>query len=91
VKTFTVEQAARSFESVLEEVERTNEEVVLVRRKRRVARLVPEPKHQTALEIFSDLEGILDEKAGKALAEGVKLARKGKSKRLSSLRNPWAS
>lgn len=63
MKTLTVSEVARRFGQTLDEVEHDQEEVVLVRNCRQIARLVPEPQHQTALEVFGDLVGTLDDKS----------------------------
>ena len=91
MKTLSVTEAARNFSAVLDGVERKQEEVVLIRNRRRIARLVPEPSAQTALEVLGDLYRTLDERSAEALAEavgGVKVSRRG---RLNELRDPWAS
>ena len=61
MKTLSVTEVARNFSAVLDGVEREQEEVVLVRNRRRIARLVPEPPAQTALEVLGDLYRTLDE------------------------------
>ena len=91
MKTLTVSEVARRFGEVLDEVEREQEEIVLVRNRRQVARLVPEPPEQNALEVFGDLAGTLDEKTAKALSKAVSISRKGSTATLNALRNPWAS
>ena len=91
MKTLTVTEVARNFSSVLDAVERDQEEVVLIRNRRTVARLVPEPAAQNALEVLGDLYRTLDEKTAEALARAVHGAKHGKSGTLSELRNPWAS
>jgi hypothetical protein len=55
MKTLSVTEVARNFSAVLDSVERKQEEIVLVRNRREVARLVPEPQRQDALEVFGDL------------------------------------
>ena len=50
MKTLTVSEAARSFSSVLDELERKQEEVLLVRNQHLVARLLPEPLAQQIIE-----------------------------------------
>jgi antitoxin (DNA-binding transcriptional repressor) of toxin-antitoxin stability system len=55
VKTLSVTDVARSFSAVLHSLERDQEEIVLVRNQRLVARLVPEPPRQDALSVFGDL------------------------------------
>lgn len=91
MKTITVTEAARNFSRVLDEVERNGEEIVLVRNRRQIVRLVPEPPAQDALEVLGDLYRTLDDGTAEALTRAVNRARKGKNATLDSLRNPWAS
>jgi antitoxin (DNA-binding transcriptional repressor) of toxin-antitoxin stability system len=91
MKTLTVTKVARNFSAVLDGVERRQEEVVLVRNRRPIARLVPEPPAQNALEVLGDLYRTLDEDAASALAEGIEGVRKGKRGKLDELRDPWDS
>ena len=91
MKTLTVTKVARNFSAVLDGVERRQEEVVLVRNRRPIARLVPEPPAQNALEVLGDLYRTLDEDAASALAEGIEGVRKGKRGKLDELRDPWYS
>ena len=91
MKTLNVSDVARRFGQVLDEVEHDQEEIVLVRNRRQVARLVPEPAQQNALEVFGDVAGSLDEKTAAALAKAVRVAWEGRATRLNALRNPWAS
>ncbi len=78
MKTLSVTQAARSFARVLDEVESEQQEVVLVRNRRRVARLVPEPPAQNALEVLGDLCGTLDDDTAVALSKRVSYSRYSK-------------
>jgi prevent-host-death family protein len=71
MKTLSVTEVARNFSVVVDAVERDQEEIVLVRNRRQVARLVPEAPRQDAMEVFGDLYRTLDEKAAKALSRGV--------------------
>ena len=57
MKTLSVTEVARNFRKVLDSVEHGQEEIVLVRNRRQVARLVPEPPCQNALEVFGRPEG----------------------------------
>ncbi len=91
MKTLSVTEVARNFSAVLDGVEREQEEVVLVRNRRRIARLVPEPPAQTALEVLGDLYRTLDEGTADALAAAIVGARKGRRGTLDELRDPWAS
>ena len=90
MKILTVTEAARNFSRVLDEVEREQEEIVLVRNHRQIARLVPEPTAQNALEVLGDLYRTLDEQTADALSKAIKRTRKGKARTLRGLRNPWA-
>jgi antitoxin (DNA-binding transcriptional repressor) of toxin-antitoxin stability system len=91
MKTMTVTEVARNFSSVMDGVESDQEEIVLVRNHKPVARLVPEPPEMTALEVLGDLYRTLDDETADALAEAVRLSRKGNGGTLKSLRDPWAS
>ena len=54
MKTLSVTEVARNFSAVLDGVEREQEEVVLVRNRRQIARLIPEPRAQTAPQVLGD-------------------------------------
>jgi len=91
MSTLTVTTVARSFSAVIDRVERDQEEIILVRHGRTIARLVPESRAQNALEMFGDVYRTLDDKTADARADAVSRARKSTSGTLSELRNPWAS
>ena len=91
MKTLSVTEVARNFSAVLDGVERDQQEVVLVRNRRQIARLVPEPPAQTALEVLGDLYRTLDEGTAAALAAAVDGVKKGRRGTLGELRDPWAS
>jgi prevent-host-death family protein len=91
MKTLTVTEAARNFSRVLDEVEREQEEIVLVRNHRQIVRLIPEPPAQNALEVLGDLYRTLDDETAEALSKTISRARKGRNSTLAALRNPWAS
>ena len=86
----SVTEVARNFRAVLGRVEHQQEEIVLVRNRRQVARLVPEAPQRTALEVFGDLYRTLDDRTAAVLAAQVSAARKSRRGRLSELRSPWA-
>jgi prevent-host-death family protein len=90
MKTLTVTEAARNFSRVLDEVERDQEEIVLVRNHRQIVRLIPEPLAQNALEVLGDLYRTLDDETADALSEAINRTRKGRTATLDKLRNPWA-
>ena len=90
MKTLSVTDVARNFSAVLDELERDQEEIVLVRNQRQIARLVPEAPRQDALSVFGDLFRTLDDGTADALAAAIASHRKGRRGRLAELRNPWA-
>jgi antitoxin (DNA-binding transcriptional repressor) of toxin-antitoxin stability system len=90
MKTLSVTDVARNFSAVLDSVEQGQEEILLVRNQRHVARLVPEPPHQDALSVFGDLYRTLDDATAEALSAAITRSRRGRRGRLSELRNPWA-
>ena len=91
MKTLTVTAVARNFSAVMDEVERDQEEIILVRKQKTIARLVPEMAAQNALEVLGDLYRTLDDETADALAVAIHTGRKGKRGTLNELRNPWAS
>jgi len=90
MKRLSATNVARNFSAVLDEVERDQEEIVLVRNQRQVARLVPEAPRQDALEVFGDLYRTIDDKTADALSASIAATRKSRRGRLSELRDPWA-
>ncbi len=90
MKTRSVTEVARNFSAVLDAVERDQEEIVLVRNHRQIARLVPEAPRQDALEVLGDLYRTLDDETAAALSAAVSSRRKSRRGRVSELRNPWA-
>ena len=68
MKTLTVTEVSRNFSAVMDGMESEQEEIVLVRNHRPVARLVPEPPAQNALEVLGDLYRTLDDETADALA-----------------------
>jgi len=90
VKTLSVTKVARNFSAVLDAVERDQEEIMLVRNDRHIARLVPEAPRQDALSVFGDLYRTLDDETADALSAAVASHRKSRRGRVSELRDPWA-
>ena len=91
MKTLTVTEVARNFSSVVDRVQAGQEEVVLTRGRKPVARLVPEPALLNALEVFGDLFRTMDDAAASELKAAISGNRLRRSGRLSELRDPWAS
>jgi hypothetical protein len=90
VKTLSVTKVARNFSAVLDVVEREQEEIVLVRNHRHIARLIPEAPNQDALSVFGDLYRTLDDETAEALLDAISSHRKSRRGRVSELRSPWA-
>ncbi len=90
MKTRSVTDVARNFSAVLDSLERDQEEVVLVRNQRHVARLVPEAPRQDALSVFGDLYRTLDDETAGALSAAIASQRKRRRGRVAELRDPWA-
>ena len=91
MKKLTVTEVARNFSAVMDGLERDQEEIIVLRNQRTIARLVPESPEQNALEVLGDLYRTLDDKTADALVEAIGVGRKGKGKTVSALRNPWGS
>ena len=91
MKILTVTEVARNFSAVMDGVESEQEEIVLVRNHKPIARLVPEPQAQNALEVLGDLYRTLDDDTANALAKAINAGKKTKRGTLNELRNPWAS
>ena len=81
---------ARNFSPDLDALERDQEEIVLVRNQRHVARLIPEAPRQDALSVFGDLYRALDDHTAEALSAAIASQRKSRRGRIAELRDPWA-
>ncbi len=78
MKTLSVTKVARNFSAVLDAVERDQEEIMLVRNDRHIARLVPEAPRQDALSVFGDLYRTLDDETADALSAAIASYRKSR-------------
>ena len=90
MKTLSVTDVARNFSAVLDALERDQEEIVLVRNQRHVARLIPEAPRQDALSVFGDLYRTLDDETADRLSAAIASQRKSRRGRVAELRDPWA-
>ena len=88
MKTPSVTKVARNFSAVLDAVERNQEEIVLVRNQRQIARLVPEAPRQDALEVFGNLYRTLDDETAERLLTAIRSNRRSRRGRVGELRNP---
>jgi len=87
MKTMTATEVSRNFSRVLDTLERGDEEIVVLRGRHPVARLVPGAPRMTALEALGDLYRTLDDAEGKAWLDDMA----GADRRLGrEVRDPWA-
>ena len=70
MKVLSVTEVARNFSAVLDIVQRDQEEIVLVRNRRHIARLIPEAPRQDALSVFGDLYRTLDDETAEVRKAG---------------------
>jgi len=90
MRILSVTEVSRHFSEVIDTVEQKQEEIILVRNQKQVARLIPETAPQNALEVFGDLYRTLDDETAEALSSALSDSRKKPRGRVSELRNPWA-
>ena len=83
----TATEVSRNFSRVLDTLERGDEEIVILRGRHPVARMVPGAPRMTALEALGDLYRTLDDADGEAWLEDMA----GADRRLGrEVRDPWA-
>jgi prevent-host-death family protein len=87
--TITATELVRNFRKFLDNVEHKGEEIVIVRNHQEIARLVPGPTHQTALEALADLYRTLPEDA--AAEWLIDSKRAGVTTLDDELKDPWAT
>jgi len=88
MRIITATELGRNLRRVLDNIMSTHEEYVIERNHRPVARLVPGPGHQTALEAMADLYRTLPEDAGENWIEN---SRDAAGTLDEELRDPWGS
>jgi len=82
----SVTDFARNMKEVLNQVEYNGEEILLVRNKRNVVKLIPQSRGGKALEVMSDLYRTLPLEAGETWLEDSRSA-----SFKQELRDPWAT
>jgi len=91
MRTITATELARNLRRVLDRLAIEGEEIVIKRNRDQVARLLPGPAQQTALEAMSDLYRTLPDSAA-ATWEADSRKGRWKGDRLhKGVRDPWAS
>ena len=87
MKILSATEISRNFSRVLDELEQGGEEIVVIRGKHPVAKMVPGAQRLTALEALADLYRTLDDAEGRSwlrdMAKADRPARK-------EIRDPWA-
>jgi len=90
MKRITATELARNLSQILDRLAADGEEVVIERNHRQVARLVPGPGRQTALEAMVDLYRTLPEKAARGWEQGTRGLLDAETV-AEGTRDPWAS
>ena len=81
----TVTEFAKKLRAVFDRIEHKGEEIVLIRNKHRIARIIPGSPHLTAVEAMGDLYRTLPEDAAEGWLEESRTA----AKVSEESRNPW--
>ena len=91
MKAITATELARHLSRVLDRLAVEGEEVVIERNGQEVARLLPGPARQTALEAMADLYRTLPDSAGVTWEADSRKGRWRGSRLDKGVRDPWAS
>ena len=87
MKILTATEISRNFSRILDDLERGGEEIVIVRGKHPVARMVPGAPRLNALEALADLYHTIDDAEGSAWLKDMENADRQVKK---EMRDPWA-
>jgi len=87
VRILTATEISRNFSRLLDELARGGEEIVVMRGKHPVAKMVPGAPRLTALEALADLYRTLDDTEGRAWIKDAAGADRQAKK---EMRDPWA-
>ena len=91
MRTITATELARNLRRVLDRLTVEGEEIVIERNREQVARLLPGPARQTALEAMADLYRTLPEDAAATWEADSRRGRWKGSRLDKGIRDPWAS
>jgi antitoxin (DNA-binding transcriptional repressor) of toxin-antitoxin stability system len=91
MKTITATELARNLRQVLDRLATEGEEIVVERNREQVARLLPGPARQTALEAMADLYRTLPEDAAATWEADSRRGRWRGSRLDKGVRDPWGS
>ncbi len=87
MRILSATEGARSFSRILDAMEQGGEEIVVMRNRHPVAKLVPGAPRMTAIEALGDIYSTLDDQEGAAWLADI---RKGDRLRVAEARDPWA-
>lgn len=87
MKILTATEVSRNFSRVLDELEHGHGEIIIMRGKHPVAKMVPGAPRLTALQALADLYHTLDDKEGEAW---IKDAAEADRPSRREVRDPWA-
>jgi antitoxin (DNA-binding transcriptional repressor) of toxin-antitoxin stability system len=91
MRRITATELARNLSRVLDRLATDGEEIVIERNQREIARIVPGPAHQTAIEAMADLYRVLPEDAAKTWERDGRRTKLKGQKLEDGVRNPWDS
>ena len=91
MRTITATELARNLRRVLDRLAIEGEEIAIERNREQVARLLPGPARQTALEAMADLYRTLPEDAATTWEADSRRGRWKGSRLDKGVRDPWAS
>ncbi|HAK46535.1 MAG TPA: type II toxin-antitoxin system Phd/YefM family antitoxin [Spirochaeta sp.] len=84
--SLSVTDFSRKLKTMLDLVEFRGEEIILIRNKHKIARILPGAPYLTAMEAMSDLYRTLSPDAGETWEKDSKL-----EERLTEVTDPWES
>lgn len=87
MQSLSATEVARNFSRLLDSLEHGGEEIVVMRNKHPVAKLVPGAARMSALEALGDIFATLDDSEGSAWLEDIA---RGDRLRVAEARDPWA-
>ena len=91
MRTITATELARNLRRVLDRLAIEGEEIAIERNREQVARLLPGPARQTALEAMADLYRTLPEGVAATWEADSRRGRWKGSRLDKGVRDPWAS
>lgn len=91
VKTISATELARNLRQVLDQIQTHGEELIIERNHAQVARLIPGPGRQNALEAMSDLYRTLSPQAAEHWLKDSQSGPLGQQSIDENARDPWGS